>query len=201
MQDQNKNIAVLQKLSEGTSGSDGMNVAWTYYDKFKLATGQTHYDYFTVPQGQSNKSIADSNFPLAGQMPVAQKLIVSHVGLEVSLNTVLTAAELVTLNLLLSTTVFSLIIQNKAPMFQLAGSTILNSCFPVVSYETGFGIYVSDTIKTGYYKVAESKNDAIVLAAQTAFLVSCDMIGGVPASLVDKVFFKFNLKGRLLRTT
>ena len=195
------NIAVAQSIQEGTSGSSGMLLAWNYYDRTLLKTGATHYDYFATQQGQMNKTLADTNFQLGGQMPSTQKMWVTHIGLEVQVNAVLTAAQLVQLNTLLTNSIFYMVIQNKAPMFQLAGSTILNSCFNVVAEEADHGVYVHDTIKTGYYKIADKKSDSIILAGNTAFTVGVDYIGSVPAELNDKVFFKFNLKGKLLRTT
>ena len=51
------------------------------------------------------------------------------------------------------------------------------------------------------YKMGNNKEDVIVLAAGTNFKVQVDFIGGVDEKLDKKVYYYFQLRGRLLRTT
>ncbi len=196
-----ENQKVLDSLAQGTTGSNGMDVAWTYYDRTKLTTGLVNYDYFTVPQGQSGKTIADSNFPLAGQLPVAQKLLVTHVGVQVYHDAVTTPAIARKFNNFLQNSVFSLIIQNKAPIFELAGSDIMNLAYDIIAQDAAVQTRTPMPIMTGQYKVAAGTGNPIVMASNTTFKVKAEFIGGVDSDLGDKTYLKFQLKGRLLRTT
>ncbi len=58
----------------------------TLYDSAAYAAaGQTQLQFFQIPQGQSSKTIADTNMKSAGQLPQPQHFLVESIEIHFSL--------------------------------------------------------------------------------------------------------------------
>ena len=58
-----------QILERGTYGNSGEKMDWTYYDTMKIDNTVATYDFYSIPNGQQGKNLADTNFPLSSVMP------------------------------------------------------------------------------------------------------------------------------------
>lgn len=71
---------LIEKLQKGTyAGTSGELLDYSYYDTWKLATGNTKYDFFTVPINSNGKDYSDTNFKLNGQMPLGHAFQVNEI--------------------------------------------------------------------------------------------------------------------------
>ncbi|MHB8071861.1 MAG: hypothetical protein ACYDHF_07955 [Candidatus Cryosericum sp.] len=66
---------------------------WELYDSVSYPTGgQTQLDFFQIPQGQSSKTLADTNMNAAGQLPNPQRFLVTDIQLNFLAGAALSAA-------------------------------------------------------------------------------------------------------------
>lgn len=81
------NENLIEKLKHGTyEGSKGELLDYSFYDTWSISTGDTKYDFFTVPINSSGKDYSDTNFRLNGQMPNGQAFQVNEISIQLLLN-------------------------------------------------------------------------------------------------------------------
>lgn len=82
-----ENQNLIEKLQKGTyAGTSGELLDYSYYDTWKMSTGDSKYDFFTVPINANGKDYSDTNFKLNGQMPLGHAFQVNEIQLFFKVN-------------------------------------------------------------------------------------------------------------------
>lgn len=75
-------LPTLDQLAPYGVNRPGQNTGlrWELYDSASYpTTGQTQLDFFQVPQGQSSKTLADTNMESAGQLPSPKSFLMTDI--------------------------------------------------------------------------------------------------------------------------
>lgn len=111
---------------------------WSYYDGFTMATATATNRLFTIPLGQAGKTLAITNFPLAGQLPQGQNFTIFAIKpFYVTVDTLTSAALLNFYSMLFDTTV-EFVITGKDSMgtwtlAELFGVSMMTAFTPTVA--------------------------------------------------------------------
>lgn len=70
----------LAKYSVNRQGYEAITQS-LYDTQAYAAAGQTNLQFFQVPQGQSSKTLSDTNMQLAGQLPAGQEFLIQSIEL------------------------------------------------------------------------------------------------------------------------
>jgi hypothetical protein len=190
-------LALLQK---GTyDGTKGELMDYSLYDTWTLATGDTKYDYFTVPLNASGKNYSHTNFKLNGQMPLGHAFQVTDIAVYLRLESQIgTGTGLISesdLNNFLFKTVVSFEISGKESLgiwklCELMGQSTL--------YDTAESFFTSRNVFSGKRKLQVP----IVIASLTPFKVSAVNYetSGVQSALNDSDL-TISLNGILVRAS
>lgn len=189
----------LERLSVGTYGSEGDILDWTYYDTFKMvsATAST-FQYFTTPLGQANKTLADTNLTLAGQIPQGQLMDVRAIKIFYTTSDALVTADVQSFYTMIDQTTVSIKLENKESigiwtLQELLGAATLVAEIPTTQTEN------IPIIQPKYHGVFPL-NKKIVLAALTPFKVTVQQHTACAAALANDRL-KIGLSGILTRVS
>ena len=162
-------VRAMQNLQEGSYSDGGDRLHWEYYDRFSLAHGTTVNDLFVTANGQNNKTMADTNITLGGQMPNSQRFTVRKFAIQYISNTAITAGATIELiNKWIDNTVMAFQINNKFDLIELPLSRMFGMSFSTAAamsaatstLPTQYGIF------NGLYILGHAP---VVLAGQTGF--------------------------------
>jgi hypothetical protein len=101
------------KYSQGTYSAGGDAIDWSYYDTNPVPSAAGQVRYFVNPIGAGGKTIADTNMIAAGQIPKAQKHVVTHLKSFYTSVPTKGTAQVASFYTLLKQTVVEFIIANK----------------------------------------------------------------------------------------
>ena len=72
-------LSDLQSYAVNRPGQN-TGLRWELYDSVAYPTGgQTSLDFFQIPQGQSSKTLADTNMEAAGQLPNPKQFLITDI--------------------------------------------------------------------------------------------------------------------------
>lgn len=190
--------AALENLQQGTYGSEGEKLDWTYYDSNPLAVATLVNRYFTNPLGSGGKTLAQTNLTQAGQIPQGQNFTVQAIKIFYRTAAAKATADVSSFYIMLEQTTLSIKLQNKETMGvwtlqELLGSATLFALTPTAA---GDNIPLILPKYHGIYPL----NNPITLAALTPFEVTVQHHTAVAAALATDVL-KIGLAGTLVRVS
>lgn len=183
----------LSQLQQGTYGTSGERLHWSYYDTYTMATGTPTFSLFQAPIGQNSKTIGDTNMTTAGTLPQGQNMAINCIKIQYTSVDAFDAAALLAFNQYLNNAIVEFVINNKAPMWQsslgeLIGATLNTS--QTTATVSGSNV----NFLTGVYRL----HVPIRLGALVPFQVRItNTVASAAALDGDKV--KVSLNGRLIR--
>lgn len=184
----------LQNLQEGTYGTEGEKLDWTYYDSAALAVATLTNRLFTVPLG--TKTLAQTNLPTAGAIPQGQQLHVKAIKIMYRTAAAKATADVSSFYIMLEQTTVSIKLQNKETMGQWTLQELLgaSTLFALTPTAAGDNIPLIQPKYHGIFPL----NNKIVLAALTPFEVTVTHHTAVAAALATDIL-KIGLAGTLYR--
>lgn len=188
----------LDKLGQGTYGTEGEKLRWSYYDRMLVSATVLTQRLFTIPLGQAGKTLADTNLTVAGQIPQGQQLHVNEIFVMYK-----SAATKATTNVQMIYDMFeqstlSIKLQNKDAMLQVTLQEVLgaSSLIALTPTAAGDNIPLIQPKYHGIYPISPM----IVLAALTPFEITIQHHTAPNAALANDVL-KVALRGTLFRAS
>lgn len=189
----------LDKLGQGTYGTEGEKLRWTYYDRMLVVGAVPNTQrLFTIPLGQGGKTLADTNLTVAGMIPQGQQLQVQEI-----LVMYKSAATKATTNVqmfydIMEQTTVSVKLQNKESMLQVTLQELMGAAtlFALTPTAAGDNIPLIQPKYHGIFPV----RPMIILAAMTPFEVTVQHHVAPNAALANDVI-KIGLRGTLYRVS
>jgi hypothetical protein len=186
----------IDTLQKGTYGNTGEKLDWSYYDREVLASTVLTTRLFTVPLGQSSKTLTDTNLTSAGSIPQGQLLNIKAVKVAYVTNAARATANVQMIYDVFKNTAVEIIIPNKGPMgqwclWELLGSATLIALTPTAA---GDNIPLIQPRYHGIYPLSTP----LTLAALTPFYVQLTHTTASNAALDnDRIYV--SLAGTLVR--
>lgn len=174
--------SALRALEEGAYNSSmGELLWWSYYDKNTLVSTKQQYSFFSTPLGQG-KTISQTNFPAANQMPQAQKLEVRAIECYYIPSAAKDQAGYQLLLDALKVGVLSFNFTNKAPLVQIPLMQLMGNSMPLVVSGAAAGDQVLG--RSQFSGVWESPVE-IILPSKSNFDVSVNFDAAISDTLDD----------------
>jgi hypothetical protein len=185
-----------ETLSQGTHGAGGDIVDYSYYDTATLATATTTHRLFTAGLS-SGKTKAQTNFPIGGAMPQAQRLTINRLKIMYTAVEARTNAEVQYVYDFLRRTVLSFIIPGKDVQFEALLQEVIGTATLITQTESCALSEIPVIIQPRYHGIFPL-NKPIVLAALTPFEVDLTLTAASNAGL-DGDLVTVSLNGTLER--
>lgn len=185
----------MLSLEGGTyKPGSGQILEWTYYDRFTLAAATQKFKMFQEAINQGNKTLADTNMIRGGAIPQAQHFVIHNIFCSLYPNANEAVGDWPDITNFLQETVLEFNIANKSPQGQWTLDEIFGSALP-----GAFDVSTpaSEIIARSPFSGHKPLNEPIVLAAQTTFDVTVELLTASDAAL-DGFKFRVNLQGELV---
>lgn len=167
------------------------NRHWDYYDRAILSSGTQRYQFYKVPNGQAGKGYSDTNFPLAGQMPESERMVVLYFETCFVPNEVVSQATWLEIINLFKNSYIEFSILNKAPMIQIPLHSLFGSVMPMIIAGAAAGdqAFIRDPLRSCYELDVE-----IPLASKSTFKAEW-IHDTAPAAALDDYELYFHMVG------
>lgn len=192
------NSTQLQRLGRGTYGSGGEKIDWSYYDSMTLLSTLSVYRFFTIPLGQSSKTLDVTNMTTAGQLPQGQRFTIHAIKLFLTSAAAIGTATIQMIYTFLAKSTIEFIIPGKDSLGTWTLQELMGSASNIAVTPTVAGDNV-DINRPRYHGVFPL-NTPIVLASLTPFEVRCTFHTATNAA-IDSTIFKVSLNGKLERAS
>jgi hypothetical protein len=186
----------LEKTQQGSFGTEGEQLEWSYWDTATLAAATLVHRLFTNPLGAAGKTKADTNLTTAAQMPQGHHLEVNAIKVMYESHAAIGTAAVQNLYDLFTETTATIILGSvkdvgEWTLQELLGAATLTALTPTVASDN---IPLIQPRFTGIYPL----NVPIVIAALTPFECRVEHHVAVAAALADDKL-KISLSGILTR--
>lgn len=186
----------IDTLQQGTYGSQGEKLDWSYYDREVLSSTVLVTRLFTSQLGAGGKTLADTNLTQSGQIPQGQRFTIRAIKVGYVSNAVRATVNVQSIYDVFKNTSLQIIIPNKGPMGQWTLWELLGAATLIALTPTAAGDNIP-LISPRYHGVFPL-NQPITLAALTPFYVELTHHVATAAALdSDKIFV--SLAGTLVR--
>lgn len=194
----NRGPSALQQLQDegGYSQRAAEVLDWTYYDSFALATGTLVNRLFTIPLGQSSKTLAMTNLPTAGQLPQGQNMRVHNIKIGYVTDAAMATADVQYFYSMLYNTTLEIVIPGKDSMGTWGLWEIFGICSATALTPTAAGDNIRITMPkfTGIYPL----NFPLKIGATQSFEARITHHVAANTALDGNRLF-IGLNGRLIR--
>jgi len=186
----------LEKTQQGSFGTEGEQLEWSYYDTATIAAATLVHRLFTNPLGAAGKTKADTNLTTAAQMPQGHHLEVNAIKVMYESNAAKATAAVQNFYDLLTETTATFILGSVKDMGEWTLQELMGcaSLFAMTPTAAGDNIPLVQPRFTGIYPL----NVPIVIAALTPFECRIEHHVAPAAALADDKL-KISLCGILTR--